>query len=181
LVVWLYWRRYRSRCFGVEGRRTAEAATPKKQAKQQTDNREGDHAVSSALFGKEATMESGGWRPNLVKMSDEDLRLDEPWQDIRELDVYDIDGEQIGSVEDLYVERETRLPRFLDVSAGGFLGIGKKHFLVPVEEVSRDVSEERVTVNRYRQKVLDSPEFDPDEMPRQDLQHAIFAYYGHSW
>ena len=116
---------------------------------------------------------------NLVKLSESDIRLDEPWQDIRELDVYDIDGEQIGSVEDLYVEQETNQPRFLDVSAGGFLGIGKKHFLVPVEEVSREVSEDRVTVNRYRDKVLDSPEFDPDEMPNADLQQAIYAYYGH--
>jgi sporulation protein YlmC with PRC-barrel domain len=116
---------------------------------------------------------------NLVKLSDSDIRLDEPWQDIRELDVYDIDGEQIGSVEDLYVEQEANRPRFLDVSAGGFLGIGKKHFLVPVEEVSREVSEDRVTVNRYREKVLDSPEFDPEEVPKRDLQQAIYAYYGH--
>ncbi len=32
------------------------------------------------------------------------FHLDEPWQDIRELDVYDVDGEQIGSVKELYVE-----------------------------------------------------------------------------
>jgi hypothetical protein len=40
--------------------------------------------------------------------------------------------------------------------------IGKKHFLLPVEEVSRDVGEERVRVTRNREKVLNSPEFDPD-------------------
>ena len=116
---------------------------------------------------------------NLVKLSESNIRLDEPWQDIRELDVYDIDGEQIGSVEDLYVDRHARDPRFLDVSAGGFLGIGKKHFLIPVEEVSREVSEERVTVNWDREKVLDSPELDPEEVPKGDLRQAIYAYYGH--
>ena len=72
-----------------------------------------------------------------------------------------------------------RAPRFLDVSAGGFLGIGKKHFLIPVEEVSREVSEERVTVNWDREKVLDSPELDPEEVPNEDFQRAIRAYYGH--
>ena len=117
--------------------------------------------------------------PDLVKLSDSDIRLDEPWQDIRQLDLQDTHGEQIGSVEDLYVDRHERVPRFLDVSAGGFLGIGKKHFLVPVEEVSREVSEERVTVNHPRQKVLDSPEFDPGQVPEVDLQRAILAYYGH--
>jgi ferritin-like metal-binding protein YciE/sporulation protein YlmC with PRC-barrel domain len=118
---------------------------------------------------------------NLVKLGDSNLRLDEPWQDIRELDVYDINGEQIGSVEDLYADREERLPRFLDVSAGGFLGIGKKHFLVPVEEVSRDVGEEdRVIVNQSKDKVMGSPNFDPDQVPPLDLQRAVLAYYGYS-
>ena len=118
-------------------------------------------------------------QPDLVKLSDSDISLDEPWKDISNLEVYDTHGEQIGSVEDLYVDRHARVPRFLDVSAGGFLGIGKKHFLIPVEEVSRDVSEEdRVTVNWDREKVLDSPEFDPDEVPKGDLQQAIYAYYG---
>jgi sporulation protein YlmC with PRC-barrel domain len=43
-------------------------------------------------------------------MSDSNFRLEEPWQDIRDLDVYDINGEQIGTVEDLYVDRDSRLP-----------------------------------------------------------------------
>src|ERR687885_1446094 len=125
-------------------------------------------------------------RPHhLVKLSEseEDLRLEEPWEDIRGLDVVDVEGEQIGSVEDLYVDREARLPRprFLDISAGGFLGIGKKHFLVPVEEVSRDVGEEdRVIVNQSKDKVMGSPNFDPDQVPPLDLQRAVLAYYGYS-
>jgi sporulation protein YlmC with PRC-barrel domain len=115
----------------------------------------------------------------LVKLSEEDLHLDEPWQDIRGLDVYDVDGEQIGSVEELYVERDSRLPRFLVVSAGGFLGVGKKHFLVPVEEVSRDMGEqERVTLNWDRDKVVSSPNFEADEVPPSDVQRAVLAYYG---
>ncbi len=65
------------------------------------------------------------------------------------------------------------------MSARGFLGIGKKHFLIPVEEVSRDVGEDRVTVTQNIEKVLNSPEFDPDVgAPDSDLQHAIEAYYG---
>jgi sporulation protein YlmC with PRC-barrel domain len=125
-------------------------------------------------------MERGQQPSNLTKLSHSDLPLEEPWQDIRELEVYDVAGEQIGSVADLYVDRETRLASYLDVSAGGFLGVGKKHFLVPVEEVSRDVGEERVTITVPKDKVLNSPEFDLDVgVPAADLQRAIEAYYGH--
>jgi hypothetical protein len=60
--------------------------------------------------------------------------------------------------------------------------MGKKHlFLVPVEEVSREVSEEeRVTVNQNRDKVVGSSELDPDEVPKVNLQRAVYAYYGYS-
>jgi sporulation protein YlmC with PRC-barrel domain len=125
-------------------------------------------------------MESGQQRSNLTKLSETELPLEEPWQDMRGLDVYDIQDEQIGSVEDLYVDREVRLASYLVVSAGGFLGLGKKHFLIPVEEASRDVGEDRVTITQNREKVLNSPEFDPDVgVPDADLQRAIDAYYGH--
>jgi sporulation protein YlmC with PRC-barrel domain len=125
-------------------------------------------------------MESGQQRSNLTKLSVLDVPLEESWQDTRGLDVYDITDEQIGSVEDLYVDREARQPRFVVVSAGGFLGVGKKHLLIPVEEVSRDVSEERVTVTEPRDKVLNSPGFDPEVgVPPADVQRAIEAYYGH--
>ena len=125
-------------------------------------------------------MESSGQRSNLAKLSELDVPLEESWQDIRDLEVYDVAGEQIGSVADLYVDRETRLASYLVVSAGGLLGVGKKTFLVPVEEVSRDVGEERVTIQVPKDKVLNSPEFDLDVgVPAADLQRAIDAYYGH--
>ena len=125
-------------------------------------------------------MESGQPRSNLAKLSETDLPLEEPWQDMRGLDVYDIQDEQIGSVEDIYLDREVRLARYLIVSAGGLLGVGKKTFLVPVEEVSRNVGEERVTIMVPKEKVLTSPEFDPDVgVPNADVQRAIDAYYGH--
>src|SRR5215211_3694272 len=114
--------------------------------------------------GRETLMESSGQRSNLAKLSELDVPLEESWQDIRDLDV----------------GREARRPRYLVVSAGGLLGVGKKHFLVPVEEGSRDVVEERVTVTVPKDKVLNSPEFDLDVgVPAADLQRAIDAYYGH--
>src|SRR5215218_5708855 len=124
-------------------------------------------------------MESGQPRSSLTKLSETELPLEEPWQDMRGLDVYDNRDEQIGSVEDIYVDREVRLASYLVVSAGGFLGVGKKTFLVPVEEVSRNVGEERVTITVPKEKVLTSPEFDPDVgVPDADVERAVDAYYG---
>jgi sporulation protein YlmC with PRC-barrel domain len=49
------------------------------------------------------------------KLSESELRLEESWQDILGLDVYDITDEQMGSVEDLCIDREACQPRFLVV------------------------------------------------------------------
>ena len=124
-------------------------------------------------------MEGAQQRSTLTKLSELKVPLEERWQDIRNLDVYDVSDEQIGSVEDLYIDREARQPSYLIVSAGGVLGVGKKHFLIPVEEFTRDLSEEdRVRVNHDQDKVLDSPEFDPNEVPDLDFQRTIYDYYG---
>jgi sporulation protein YlmC with PRC-barrel domain len=116
--------------------------------------------------------------PDLVDFSDSDVRVEERWHDVRDLDVYDINGEQIGTVESLFVERESGVPRFVVVSAGGLLGLGKEYRLIPVEDVSRDVGAERVTVTQNRDKVMGSPDFEPDEVPKADVQRAVRAYYG---
>jgi sporulation protein YlmC with PRC-barrel domain len=125
--------------------------------------------------------EGTGRQPNLINLNDTNLHLEESWQDLRGLDVYDANDDQIGSVEDVYVDRERREARLLDVGAGGMLGIGKKHFLVPVEDVRRDLDGERITVEHPKEKVMKSPEFDPDDGLKSDLQRAVYAYYGHSF
>ncbi len=108
------------------------------------------------------------------------MRLEEPEQDIRGLDVYDDEGNQIGIVEDLYVDREERKVRFLDVGAGGFLGIGEKHFMIPVEAVT-DVGDDGVTIEQGAEKVMGSPPFDTDVVPpTTDYQRNVYDYYGYT-
>jgi sporulation protein YlmC with PRC-barrel domain len=115
----------------------------------------------------------------LTRLSDSEFILEDRTQDIRGLDVYDTNGEEIGIVEGLYVDEEERKVRFLDVGAGGFLGLGEKHFLVPVEIVV-EVNETGVVVYESRQKVVDSPLFDTSVVPQAPYQRDIYDYYGYA-
>ncbi len=112
----------------------------------------------------------------LLKLEDTDLTLENPAHDIRGREVYSNTGEKIGEVEDLYVDDQETKVRFLDVSAGGFLGIGEKHFLVPVGVVS-DVEEGRITVDHSRQKILDSPPLDTNAVPGPKQQYEVNTHY----
>src|ERR671921_1029101 len=76
--------------------------------------------------------------------------------DLRGKDVYDPEGQRLGSVEDLYIDRREREVRFLEVGAGGFLGIGEKHLLVPVEAVV-EVAAGRVTIEPGRTQKVEGP------------------------
>ena len=57
--------------------------------------------------------------PNIFKLSESDYQLEEPRQDIRGFDVYDSNGEQIGSVEDFYIDREAHVTRFFGCERRG--------------------------------------------------------------
>ncbi len=94
--------------------------------------------------------------PKLVKLSDSGLRLQDQASDVRGLDVFTRDGEQVGSVEDFYVDTVEREVRFLEVGAGGFMSLGEKRFLIPVEAVV-NIYEDGMTVNQGRDKVSQSP------------------------
>jgi sporulation protein YlmC with PRC-barrel domain len=117
--------------------------------------------------------------PVLVRLSDSGLVLEDLAQDVRGLDVYDEDGDQIGTVEDLYADAEERKVRFLDVSAGGFLGLGERRFLIPVEAVSEVREDGVVVVDQKRRKVAESPLFDADVVPQPPYQDELYEYYGY--
>ena len=117
---------------------------------------------------------------NLIRYGDRgDTRfaLADPEHDVRGHAVYDHNGQEIGTVEDLFVDEDEKKVRFLDVAAGGFLGIGEKHFLVPVG-VLRELTEERVVIDRSREEVLGSAQLDPGTVPGRKDQASIKDYYG---
>jgi hypothetical protein len=64
----------------------------------------------------------------LIRLGDSDFVPANPEDDLRGKGVIDKEGRRIGRVEDLYIDRREREMRFLEVGAGGVLGIGEKRF-----------------------------------------------------
>jgi sporulation protein YlmC with PRC-barrel domain len=114
----------------------------------------------------------------LIKLRDSDLPRGASAKALLDGDVYGRDGEKIGTVKDLYVDEEEEEARFLDVGAGGFLGLGEKHFMVPMEAVT-DMSGGGVTIEQTRERVEGSPELDTKGVPEDAYQQEVYDYYGY--
>jgi sporulation protein YlmC with PRC-barrel domain len=123
----------------------------------------------------------------LIRLSDTELTVANPAEDVRGRKVVDREGEEVGDVGDLLVDdRETKV-RFLEVSSGGFLGLGATKFLIPVEAISR-ISEDAVYLNQMRQHIAGAPRYDPDLIHQEAAEgeyagtgyyRDVYGYYGY--
>ena len=101
----------------------------------------------------------------LIRLGDSDFVPANLEDDLCGKDVYDTEGQRIGRVRDLYIDRQEREMRFLEIGTGGFLGMGEKRFLVPVEAVV-EVAEGWVTIEPGRtEQVEGSAPFDTRVAP----------------
>jgi sporulation protein YlmC with PRC-barrel domain len=118
----------------------------------------------------------------LIRLGDSDFVPANPEDDLRGKAVYEAQGQRMGSVSDLYIDPQDREVRFLEVGAGGFLGMGEKSYLVLAEAVV-EVAEDRVTIEPGRtEKVDGSVPFDTKVAPPTDEPPDAYAWlpYGNA-
>ena len=108
----------------------------------------------------------------LVKLDDFQGELEEPWQDVQGLKVFDKNGEEIGTVEDLYVYADAEAAHLLKVTGD------EGSILIPVDAVT-NASEEGVNVEQDKDVILDSPEFASDDVPDPETSRAAYEHFGY--
>lgn len=114
----------------------------------------------------------------LIRLSDTDQTIADPAEDVRGRKVNDSTGEEIGEVDDLLIDDEEGRVRFLRIGAGGFLGIGREHFLVPVDAIT-SVDPDGVTVSRARARLHDVPVYDPDLTYDATYYADLYGWWGY--
>lgn len=124
-------------------------------------------------------MTGTGGSANLIMLRDTDRSVVDPADDVRGRAVVDSNGADIGKVDDLLLDDEEGRVRFLRVGAGGFLGIGKQHFLVPVDAVA-SIEPDRVHIDRDRVGLDDVPVYDPDLVREDPAYYAnLYGWWGY--
>ena len=101
-----------------------------------------------------------------------------PHRELRQSRAFDSGGRYVGDVANLYVDDDRTL-RFVDVVTSGFLGLGKKHHLVPVEAIT-DESPGAIALGVDQDTVERAPTFsNPQAGPDDELQRTIREHYGY--
>jgi sporulation protein YlmC with PRC-barrel domain len=116
--------------------------------------------------------QGNGGGSNLVKLDDFEGELEEHWQDARELKLLDKSGHEIGTVEDVYILEDSSAVHLLKVSVEG------RHLLIPADALL-NVTDEGVEVEQDKNTIMESPEYDSEDVPDPETSRAVYAYYGY--
>jgi sporulation protein YlmC with PRC-barrel domain len=115
----------------------------------------------------------------LARLSETGLVLANDNEDIRGREVVDRHGKKIGLVADLFIDEQERRIRMIQIKAGGFLGLGERHFLLPGDAIT-EVTKAEVHIDATLEWVIGSPAYDPHLIvaPEADPWGSYYGYYG---
>ena len=83
------------------------------------------------------------------------------------------DDEKLGTIEEIYLDAETRAPEWALITTGLF---GTKQSFVPLREASR--SSDGIAVPFDKTTVSDAPKIDPDGQLSQPEEAELYRHYG---
>ena len=125
----------------------------------------------------------------LEPLSQTRLDLVDPKEDVRGRKIFDRDSQEIGKVDDVFIDPTERRARFLSVKSGDFLGLGGKKLLIPIDAIA-SVDADKVVINDKRDRIVGGPQIDhefdrsPDQMAdtaasdADALVIAVYEWYG---
>jgi uncharacterized protein (TIGR02271 family) len=103
----------------------------------------------------------------MTTLQQEDLRT------LRGGTLFDQDGKKMGTVDDIYLDRDTDRPEWALVNTGLF---GTKSSFVPIAQATREGNGLRVPYTKDH--VAGAPRMDPDGELSQQEEAQLYAYYG---
>ncbi len=94
--------------------------------------------------------------------------------------VYDADGEHVGSIERILVEKRSGKVSYAVLSFGGFLGMGHEHYPLPWSKLNYDEELGGYRVDVSRQQLEGAPKYDREEDDYWTAENGrrVYDYYG---
>jgi sporulation protein YlmC with PRC-barrel domain len=112
---------------------------------------------------------SPAWAQEGTKKAADNITVEKVYRasTIKGMGVWNLDGDRVGTVDELVIDVEKGQVVYAAVSVGGFLGVGDKLFAIPWREFTLEVDEKdkffRVDADREKLKAAEG--FDKDAWP----------------
>ena len=78
---------------------------------------------------------------------------------LEDMDIVGPDGEEIGEVEEILVDRDGRIVA-IAAEFGGFLGIGEREVVIGLDQLAVQSNREKLVVAMTREQLMALPEWD---------------------
>lgn len=85
--------------------------------------------------------------------------------DVINVKVKSNDGEDLGKIEEIILDKISGQVRYIVLSFGGLMGFGEKLFALPWKSISYDPDDECFTLKIDKEKIKNSPGFDKNHWP----------------
>ena len=95
-------------------------------------------------------------------------------------DVYNLEGDKLGEVEDIMLDKISGHVAYAVLSFGGFLGMGEKQYPLPWSTLKYDTQKGGYIINMDKDRLKDAPSIDRDTdfTWTSDYGRGIDRYYG---
>ncbi len=98
--------------------------------------------------------------------------------------IVNLDGEDLGKLEEIMLHVDGGDIAYAVVSFGGFLGMGDKLFAVPWDVLTVDTDEHRIVLDADRERLENAPGFDKDAWPstaETGWMNDLHRHYGSTY
>lgn len=94
-------------------------------------------------------------------------------------DVFNMQGEKLGSIEDLVLDKIDGRVQYAVLSFGGFMGLGDKHYPLPWAALKYDTRKGGYVVNLDKKQLENAPAYEADEHVdwTPDYGRRVDAFY----
>lgn len=94
--------------------------------------------------------------------------------------IYNSQGDKLGAVEDIAIDKLSGKVAYAILSFGGFLGLGERYYPVPWGVLRYDTAKGGYVVPLDKAALENAPSFEPDELSGwddTDRRQSIYSYY----
>jgi sporulation protein YlmC with PRC-barrel domain len=97
--------------------------------------------------------------------------------------VYNSNGEKLGSIDDLVIDKISGQVRYAALEFGGFLGVGTDRYPLPWSMLKYDTGVDGYVVPLRKEQLEAAPRYAQNRTPdyNDDFGRKVYDYYGVPW